>query len=198
MVKGRNDNHPKKGSSTFVEPIKSLEDIDKVKRYLKGKPLYYAAFVVGINTNLRASDLLSIKISHVWYLHPLDELVLKEKKTGKQRRISLNKQCIAAICYFMNFKKIEPGQDYLFTGQRGRITVESLNAVIKKVCKDVGLTGNYGSHTLRKTWGYHQRVTFGAGLPELMEAFNHSSQRQTLRYLCIQPEEIKRLYEHEL
>ena len=31
--------------------------------------------------------------------------------------------------------------------------------------------------TLRKTFGYHQRVTFGAGIPELMEMFNHSNQK---------------------
>ena len=53
-------------------------------------------------------------------------------------------------------------------------------------------------HTLRKTWGYHQRVTFGVDLPRLMVCFNHSTQRQTLDYLCIQPQEIKDVYENEL
>ena len=54
--------------------------------------------------------------------------------------------------------------------------------------------GNFVSHTLRKTFGYHQRVTFGVGLPELMVAFNHSNQRQTLDYLCIQPDKVKNIY----
>ncbi len=49
-------------------------------------------------------------------------------------------------------------------------------------------------HTLRKTWGYHQRVSFNVGIPELMVCFHHSTQRQTLDYLCIQPEEIKSVY----
>jgi hypothetical protein len=48
------------------------------------------------------------------------------------------------------------------------------------------------------TWGYHQGLTFGVGLPELMVAFNHSSQRQTLDYLCVQPEELKCIYENQL
>jgi hypothetical protein len=60
------------------------------------------------------------------------------------------------------------------------------------------LKGNYGSHTLRKTFGYHQRVTFGVDLPRLMVVFNHSTQKQTLDYLCIQPKEIKDVYENEL
>jgi integrase len=197
MTKGTNYNHPQKGSTIKVEPIRSLEDIEKTKKLLEGKPLYYAAFIVGINTNLRASDLLSIKVSQVIDLEPMGEITLTEKKTGKHRRINLNASCVSAIKYLLGFKRTR-NDKYLFTGQRGRITVECLNQVIKKVCKEAGLVGNYGSHTLRKTWGYHQRVTFGAQLPELMEAFNHSSQRQTLAYLGIQPEEIKRLYEHEI
>jgi hypothetical protein len=52
--------------------------------------------------------------------------------------------------------------------------------------------------TLRKTFGYHQRVTFNVGVPELMVAFNHSSQRETLEYLCIQPEEVRSIYMNEL
>ncbi len=48
------------------------------------------------------------------------------------------------------------------------------------------------------TWGYHQRVTFGVGLPELMVIYNHSTQRQTLDYLCVQPEEIRSVYANQL
>ena len=44
----------------------------------------------------------------------------------------------------------------------------------------------------------HQRVTFGVDIPKLMVCFNHSTQRQTLDYLCIQPEEIKDVYQNEL
>jgi len=29
-------------------------------------------------------------------------------------------------------------------------------------------------------------------------AFNHSTQRQTLDYLCVQPDEIRSIYENEL
>ncbi len=74
----------------------------------------------------------------------------------------------------------------------------SVNRLVKSWCRAINLKGNYGSHTLRKTWGYHQRVTFGVGLPELMVCFNHSTQRQTLEYLCVQPEEIRSVYANEL
>jgi hypothetical protein len=65
-------------------------------------------------------------------------------------------------------------------------------------CAAINLKGNFGSHSLRKTFGYHQRVTFNVGVPELMVAFNHSSQRETLEYLCIQPDEVKSIYLNEL
>jgi hypothetical protein len=68
----------------------------------------------------------------------------------------------------------------------------------KRWCASINLRGNYGSHTLRKTWRYHQRVTVWGGLPELMVCFNHSSQRQTLEYLCVQDEEIRSIYQNEL
>ncbi len=51
---------------------------------------------------------------------------------------------------------------------------------------------------MRKTWGYQQRVMKNAPIPILMEAFGHSTQAQTLAYLCIQEEEIQDLYGLEL
>ena len=88
--------------------------------------------------------------------------------------------------------------DFLFTGQRGQLTVSYLNRLVKGWCRAVNLRGNYGSHTLRKTWGYHQRVTFGVDIPRLMVCFNHSTQRQTLDYLCVQPQEIAEIYRNEI
>ena len=85
MEKGHNFNHPKKGSSIKVEPIKSKKHIQTIKKLLTDKPLDYALFVIGINTNLRASDLLRIKVKQVEDLHPNDEIVLNEKKTQKER-----------------------------------------------------------------------------------------------------------------
>jgi len=70
--------------------------------------------------------------------------------------------------------------------------------MVKAWCADVGLRGNYGSHTLRKTWGYHQLRINNAPIPLLMDAYGHATQRQTLEYLCIEDEEIAELYELEL
>jgi integrase len=201
MKKSGNNNHPAKGSKIKVKPIKKLKDVETIKKLLRDKPRDLALFTIGINTNLRASDLLRLKVSQVRYLKPTEgenEIEIVEKKTGKLRRITLNKSCIESIRNLLN-TNFYSDSDYLFQSQRREVlTVPSMIRLVKSWCRAINLNGNYGSHTLRKTWGYHQRVTFGVDLPRLMVCFNHSTQRQTLDYLCIQPEEIKDVYENEL
>jgi len=197
MKKGQNYNHPQKGSSIKVDPIKDKKHIQTIKKLLSEKPLDYALFVIGINTNLRASDLLGIKVGQVKDLNPNDEIVLNEKKTKKERRITLNKACNSAIQGLLASREYKD-EDYLFTGQRGVLTVPTVSQKVKSWCREINLKGNFSGHTLRKTFGYHQRVTFGTDLPTLMEIFNHSTQKQTLAYLCVQPDEIRNVYENEL
>jgi len=197
MQKGQNFNHPKEGDQTKVEPIRELKDIKAIKKLLIGNALHHALFTVGVNTNLRASDLLKIKAGQVRRIKPMEEIEIREQKTGKLRRITINKSCAEAITALLATKPYKDDHP-LFLGQRGLLTVPSVHRLVKSWCKSINLQGNYGSHTLRKTWGYHQRVTFGVGLPELMECFNHSTQRQTLQYLCVQPEEIRNVYANEL
>jgi len=198
MKKGQNFNHPEKGAKIKVDPIRLLKDIKAIKKLLSDKPRDLALFTIGINTNLRASDLLGLKVGQARGIKPMGEIEVREKKTGKLRRITLNKSCIEVIQGLLASKAYQD-EDYLFQSQRGDVlTVPSINRLVKEWCGDINLKGSYGSHTLRKTWGYHQRVTFGAGLPELMECFNHSTQKQTLGYLCIQPEEIRSVYANQL
>ena len=190
----RNPNHPKKDSSIKVEPIREIRDIRSIKKMLADSPRNLCLFVLGINTNLRASDLLRITVGQVRHCKSGDEITLKEKKTGKQRRITLNKSSVGAIQELLASTPL-PDHPPLFFSQRGdALTVPSINRLVKSWCQAINLKGNYGSHTLRKTFGYHQRVQLNTSIPELMVMFNHSSQKQTLDYLCIQPDEIRDAY----
>lgn len=198
MKKNENFNHPKAGDSIKVDPIKDPKDIKSIKKILKDKPRDLALFTIGINTNLRASDLLQLTVNQVKDLKVMDEIVLIEKKTDKSRRINLNNSCIDAIQNLLRSRKYEDDEP-LFIGKRGTVlTVPSVNRLVKEWCNAINLKGNFGSHSLRKTWGYHQRVSFGMGLPQLMKCFNHSNERQTLDYLCVQDEEIKSIYMNEI
>jgi site-specific recombinase XerD len=52
------------------------------------------------------------------------------------------------------------------------------------------LRGNYGTHTLRKTWGYHARKN-GVELALIMHKLNHNSLAYTKRYLGITDDELE-------
>jgi len=190
-------NHPKKGSKIKVEPIREMKDINNLKKLLTDKPRDFCLFIVGINTNLRASDLLNLTAGQVRGLKPGDDIEIKEKKTRKSRRLTLNKACINAINGLLASRAYND-HDKLFQGQRGPITVSYLNRLVKGWAKALNLRGNYGSHTLRKTFGYIKHTVQGASLPELMVCFNHTTQRQTLDYLCIQEATIRNIYMNEI
>lgn len=192
-------NHPKPGSLLTVEPIKSRRDIATIKRLLADHPRDSALFVIGINTALRAGELLSLTAGQARAIVAADQDggLVRERKTGKCRRLLLNGAARTALARLLDSRNFAD-PDPLFSGQRGRLTPSYLCRLVKSWCAAINLPGHYGAHTLRKTWGYHQRVSFGVDIPTLMDVFGHASQRQTLTYLCIQPEEIRSVYANEL
>lgn len=191
-------NNPKAGDVITVEPIKSAKDIATIKKLLADKPRESALFIVGINTALRASDLLKLTAGQVRsILADEDGGLVRETKTGKRRRVIFNKAAREALSRLLATREFDNAEP-IFTGQRGQMSASYLCRLVKGWCETVNLKGNYGSHSLRKTWGYHQRVTFNVDIPTLMDALGHSTQRQTLTYLCIQPDEIKSVYANEL
>jgi len=197
-------NHPLKGSSIRVDPIRDPKDIRLIKKILSDRPRDFAMFVVGINTNLRASDLLRIRVGDVRYLKSGEYFTLREKKTSKLRSITINKAVHEAIVQLLATIPAAADTEYLFQSRKknsasgGMLTVSYLNSLVKSWCREVNLRGNYGAHSLRKTFGYVHRTVFGTDIPTLMEMFNHSTQRQTLAYLGIQPREINDAYLKEI
>ncbi len=195
MKKGENFNHPKKGSKISVQPIREIKDIRSIKKLLRDSPRDFALFTIGINTNLRASDLCQITIGMVRGVKAGDELILTEKKTGKERRINLNLDCVKAIEALLASSKTPfDDSDQLFQGRQGNIDTIGINYLVKKWTRMINLKERFGSHTLRKTFGYQMRVLHKVSIPVLMSIFNHSTQKQTLDYLCVQPDEIKEVY----
>jgi integrase len=191
-----NPNHPQKGAIIAVDPIRSVKDIRSIKKMLAGRPRDLALFVIGINTNLRASDLTRVTVGQVRSLKPGEHFDLREKKTGKVRPVVMNSDCTTAIGKCLAARAEATDDEPLFKSQRGEsaITPITLNGLVKNWCRAINLTGNYGAHTLRKTWGYHQRTAFNVDIPTLMTAFGHATQRQTLRYLGIGEQEVRNVF----
>ena len=196
-LKSKNVNHPAKGASIKVQPIRELEDIGRIKTMLQGQPRNLCLFTLGINTAYRAGELLSLRIADVIDLRPGDILDLKQSKTNTYRQTIINNAVYYAIQDWLHYHpKRNNLKAPLFLSQRKRkaLTVGAVNGLVKEWCKDIGLTGNFGSHSLRKTWGYHQRVTQGQSLTLISRALGHASENDTLRYLGLLPEEVGALY----
>lgn len=193
---GENPHHPKLGSSIKVEPIRDRSAINRIKRQRADNLRDVCLFTFGINTAYRANELLSITVGQVKDRAPGHRLELKQSKTGKYRAVTLNENVIAAVDAWLQSTSLKD-EDYLFMGLQGPLTVPTVSTMVKRWCMNAGLRGHYGSHTLRKTWGFWQRQR-GTPIPLLMEAFGHSTQRQTLDYLCISDDEIASIYDMRL
>lgn len=194
-----NINHPKKGRRIKVEPIRRRKDIASIKQLLESRPRDYLLFVMGINNGLRTGDLLSLKVADVERLKPGQTITILEGKTGKENILMVNKAVYEALRDF--FEKAHPApDDFLFASQKGRgaLTIQAVNAMVKKWTKAINLRGNYGAHTLRKTFGYIQRTEFGVGFEVLAKRYNHSSPAITMRYLGITAEEVNECLMNEI
>ena len=187
------NNRPQKGSTIKVEPIRELKDIRLIKKLLAGRPRDLAIFTLGINTNLRASDFLPITVDQVCHLKAGDHFTIREQNTGKSRDVTINKNVQDAIQGLLQTMPGACSGDFLFQSRKGRkpLCVSYLNGLVKAWCREVNLSGNFGCHTLRKTFGYVHHTVFNTDIPTLTQMFNHSSQEQTLTYLGIQLNEIK-------
>jgi integrase len=195
-----NRNHPPQGSIIRVEPIRSRQAIAAIEALLESQARNRAIFCFGTNTNLRASDMLKLTVGEVLGLLPGNSLILREKKTKKMRRIVMNRKVVLALETWLD-EHPDPRPEAPLFLSRGRgvpLTVSSLNNLVKTWCRRIGLRGNYGSHSLRKTFGYIHRVVHGTDIPTLMVMFNHSSQKQTLAYLGIEESEVRDAYMKEI
>lgn len=178
-----------------VDPIVDLKSIKSIKKLLSDNPRDKLLFVMGVNSGLRVQDILALKIDDVHDVPVGERISLREKKTGKENVFILNKEIKAALDGYLNSNSFN-GSDYLFKSRKGKnypLTTFAVTKYVKRWTEAINLTGNYGAHTLRKTWTYHQRKTFGVSWEILSKRLNHSSPSITRRYLGIQEEEVEEI-----
>lgn len=166
----------------YVQPIRDISKIEEIKNILKRKNYRdYFLFTFGINCGLRISDILNLKVKHV---KGQSHITLKEKKTGKAKRLRINNSLQNEISQYV--KGMNDG-DYLFPSRNGQgikpITRVRAYMILNEAARVAGIS-EIGTHTLRKTMGYHfyQRTKDVALLQEI---FNHSAPSITMRYIGI-------------
>jgi integrase len=189
-----NRNHPQKGSSTIVEPIRDEKNIKAIRKLLSDNPRNHLLFILGINNGLRTGDLLKLKVVKVKDMKPGDNINITEGKTGKQNILVINKTVHKVLSQYMTENKLDEN-DYLFKSRKGNhpLTIQAVNAYVKKWTNAINLKGNYGAHSLRKTWGYIQRINYGVGFEVICKRYNHQSPAVTMRYLGITDKEVQNI-----
>ena len=116
----RPNNRPQKGSTTKVEPIREPKDIRLIKKLLSERPRDFAIFTLGINTNLRASDILRITVDQVCHLKAGEHFTIREVKTGKLRDVTVNKNVQEALQALLLTMPDAGGGEFLFQSRKGR------------------------------------------------------------------------------
>ncbi|MBY6277708.1 site-specific integrase [Symbiobacterium thermophilum] len=171
----------------FVQPIRDLEKVEEIKRFLKEQnQRNYMLFLIGINTGLRISDILKLKVGDVKGTH----ISIREKKTGKQKRIRITPSLKRELNWYIEGKSDD---EYLIKSRNGRnkpIGRSMAYKILRKVAERFRLD-EIGTHTLRKTFGYHfYQQTKDVAM--LQEIFNHSSPAITLKYIGVNQDSMDR------
>lgn len=175
----------------YVEPIRDKDTVEGIANYLKSNSERdYIMFMLGLYTGLRISDILKLKVTDVVNR---DSITLREKKTGKQRIIKINsilKKIFKAYC-----SGKDPTEYLVFNTNNPYKPISRVRAyaILRDAAEAFGLE-NIGTHTMRKTFGYHfYRDT--KDVVTLQKIFNHSAPLITLRYIGIEQEGINKAME---
>ena len=172
----------------YVQPIRDKKKIEEIKAILKENGTRdLLLFSMGINTGLRISDLLNLKVIDV---KGKSHVEIKEQKTGKLKRFPLLGNLQLLIDEYVRNKDCFENLFKSRNGENKPITRVMAYMIINVACKACGIQDNIGTHTLRKTFGYHHYQTF-KDVAILQSLFNHSSPSITLRYIGITQDEIE-------
>ena len=83
----------------------------------------------------------------------------------------------------------------LFPSRKGGQAISRVQAyrIINAAARTVGITDPIGTHTMRKTFGYHAYQT-GIDISRIQKLLNHSSPSVSLAYIGITKDELDSVY----
>lgn len=181
-----------KGSKT-VDPIRDLEQVRRIRDVLEGtNPRDASMFTFNVHVGLRGSDLLSLRWESLIEGDSVRRVLrLSEGKTGRTAKLELPPAAQQAIRRWWELVHF-PKEGIVFPSQRtlSAMNVASLHALVNKWAKAAGVQGHFGSHSLRKTFGYHAYSLGHLTLEDLQWRFGHSSPATTLRYIGVTDETV--------
>lgn len=173
----------------IVEPIRNKQVLKKIERILKQQSLRnLLMFLIGTNCGLRISDILNLNVGDVRNKTYIDII---EKKTNKPKRFPINTKLKPLLEKFTQGRN---DKEPLFLSVfNNRMERTQCYRIINLACREVGVDYKIGTHTLRKTFGYHHYQKF-KDVVVLQKIFNHYSPQITLRYIGIDQDMIDNSY----
>lgn len=174
----------------IVEPIRDKNDIQRIVEYFNqnNKRKYAVLFLLGVNSGLRVSDLLGFKIKDVLNKSAIN---LREQKTGKYKLFPLKEELQNLL---NDFCKGRNPNEWLFVGKStAKLDRIIVYKTLVQACEELNINANVGTHTMRKTFGYHHYKQFH-DIALLQTIFNHYSPVVTKRYIGITQDEVNESY----
>ena len=201
-------------SEHAAEPIKDMQDIIRISQFLieQGRYRDNMLFIVGINFGLRVSDLITLRFANIinddcTFRDRFSILEKKTKNTRKHKRnryITINTAVVEAVTLYLENTPGVRLSDYMFRSESNNgsnlnkpIHRASVDTILKGIARNLGLGNRMSTHTMRKTFAYHQMVMSGNDPRKLLllqKMFGHSTAAQTLDYIGITSEEVDEAY----
>lgn len=173
-----------------VQPIRDKEKIHQIESILESQnpqnPRDYILFELGIYSGLRISDILNLKVKD---LKNQEFFILKEKKTGKAKRLAINPTLKKELAKYLLNKS---NDEYIIKSREGKnkpISRVMAWNILNNVAKQVGIS-EIGTHSLRKSFAYHLYMQNNKDIVLIQKLLNHSSPQVTLRYIGILQEDM--------
>jgi integrase len=204
-----------------VQPIRDISKIREMESVLKESNYRdYIMFRLGIYSGYRISDIVKLRVID---LRNKEYFQVEENKTGKTRKIKIHPEFKLELdAYLLNKKDNEyifSSKKYTnMVKFKTRVINEDTNnmntkyidiandapnspigrcqayRILNNAARQIGITEEIGTHTMRKTFGYHLYMNSADknGYKDIImvqKLLGHSSPEVTLRYIGIMQED---------
>lgn len=167
-----------------VEPIRDVGIIQECIQYLEVRSQRDALlFSTGIYTGLRISDILKLRVRDIYNKNRLD---VTQTKTSNIVHIPIHPKLKKKVKAYVEENNLQ-SYDLIFRSRKGlnkAITRQQAYNILNDMAKYIGLE-NIGTHTLRKTAGYHMYKSNKNNIGIVMQLLGHKDSASTLRYIGI-------------
>lgn len=138
---------------------------------------------------LRASEVVGINLRDI---DLKDQTIRVHGKGNKERIVIFGDICKSALRDFLGGERVKPvaGEPLFTNHQGGRLTTRTVQNVIKRWTKRVGLPPTVSPHTLRHTFATHM-LDGGADLKSVQQLLGHESLETTQIYTHISVDRLR-------